>query len=117
MPPHVAECREQVVEPHARAQLPRGDAPATIHREEKREWQLEVADAAVDQPRGMRRRSRPKISLIDQRRAEPARRGIARDPRPRDAAANDEDIHGRLDHGGQGCRSRLLQLPSTWGWW
>src|SRR6266700_2644049 len=116
MPPHVAECREQVVEPHARAQLPRGDAPATIHREEKREWPHEVGGNREEHPPFVARlEHQTERALLEV--AEPARRGIARDPRPRDAAANDEDIHGRLDHGGQGCRSRLLQLPSTWGWW
>src|SRR6266581_3091475 len=50
MPPHVAECRKQVVEPHARAQLPRGDAPATIHREEKREWPHEVGSNREEHP-------------------------------------------------------------------
>ncbi len=78
---------------------------------------LEIPDAAMDQARRMRGCARAEVGLVDERSAEPAQCGFARNPRPRYAAADDEYIHGRLDHGRPGCGSRLLQLPSTWGWW
>src|SRR5438132_348634 len=77
--PHVAEGGEQVVQPQARPQPPRGHARAPIRREEERQWSdevrgdreqhaplaarfqyeaerplLEVAQSAVDQARGVR---------------------------------------------------------------
>src|SRR6267154_1778887 len=98
MPTDVAEYRQHVVEPHSRAQL-------------------EIANAAVDETRRMRRRAGAEVRLVDECRPEPAQRGIARNSRSCNAATDDQYVHGRLDHGRQGCGTLLLQLPSTWGWW
>ena len=73
--PHVAERREQIVQPHAGDDLPAGNAGAAVHRKQERQWAhqvgggpqqhvplaarleheaeielLEIAEAAVDEP-------------------------------------------------------------------
>src|SRR6267143_1179513 len=63
----------------------------------------------------MRGRARAEVGLVDECRAEPAQRGVARDSRPRNAAADDQYVHGRLDHGRPGCGPRLLLLPAPSG--
>jgi len=78
---------------------------------------LEIANAAVDETRRMRGRAGAEVGFVHERRAKTAQCRVARNPCPRDATANDEHIHGCLDHGRQGCGTGLLQLPSTWGWW
>src|SRR5206468_11683052 len=44
---------------------------------------LEIADAAVNEPRGMRGRARAEVRFADERGAEPAQGRVARDSRDR----------------------------------
>jgi hypothetical protein len=53
---------------------------------------FEIAQAAVYQLRGFRRRARREIRLLDQRNLETASRGIARNAGAIDAATHDEKI-------------------------
>jgi len=59
----------------------------------------------------MGRRAGAEVGFVHERRAKTAQCRVARNPCPRDAAADDEHVHGRLDHGRQGCGTCLLQLP------
>src|SRR5258708_1031416 len=67
---------------------------------------LEIADAAVDEPRGLRRRPAAEVALLDQRGAEAAQRRVAPDPRARDAAAEHEEAHPVRGHRLH-CRARV----------
>src|SRR5207302_4658026 len=51
---------------------------------------LEVAQAAVNQPRRMRRRAAREVALLHHGRAKAAQRRIARDPRAGDPARSEE---------------------------
>ena len=53
---------------------------------------LEVAQPAVDELRGLRRRARGEVVALDERGAQPAGRGVEGDPRAGDAAADDEHV-------------------------
>ena len=53
---------------------------------------LEVAEAAVDQLAGRRRRAARQIALLDQKHAQAAADGIAGDADTVDAAADDEEV-------------------------
>ena len=121
--PHVAEGCEQVVQPQARPELPRGHARASIRREEKRQRPdevrgdreqhaplaarlehqaerplLQVAQPAVDQARGVRRGPAAEVALVHERRADTAQRRIAGDTGARDAAADHQQVHRLRDH-------------------
>ena len=142
MPVHVAKRREQIVQPHPCAQFPGRNSTSFVNREQKREWAhevrrdpeqyatlvtrledepegalLEIADAAMDESRRVRRGARTEIGFVDQGSAEPAQRRVACNARPGDATTDDEEIQRRLSHGLQGRFAGLLQLPSAWGWW
>src|SRR5205807_8300010 len=126
----VAEGREDVVQPHAGAQLPGGYAGAAVGGEQKgeradqvgREAQqhapfvtrlehqtkiavLEVPEAAVDQARRVRRRARTEVAFLHQGDTQAAQRRVARDAGAGDAPADDEDIHRRLAHGCEYARA------------
>ena len=57
---------------------------------------LEVAEAAVDQLGAPRRRVRGQIVTLDEKHREAAARGVARDARAVDAAADDQEVEGSL---------------------
>ena len=111
--------RERVVELHPDAQLELVPKARAIQRQEEREWEhqmrrdaeqdlslahvaadeaeveeLEVTEAPVDQPGGTRARAGREVVLFDQRDAEAAESGVARDPRADDPAPDDEEIGG-----------------------
>src|SRR5260370_38441585 len=89
---------------------------------------LEIADAAVDEARGLRRRAAAEVALLDQRGAEAAQGGVPRDPRARDAAAQNQQVHRvrghRLERSAPGAiRERrvarqafsgLARRPASW---
>ena len=56
---------------------------------------LEVAKAAVDQPRRARRRPGGDVVLLDERGPHPARDGVEEGAAADDAAADDDDVPGR----------------------
>src|SRR5439155_18722481 len=56
--------------------------------------ELEIAEPAVDQPRGPGCRAGAEVRLVDEGDLEPAKGGVARDARPNDPAADDEEIDG-----------------------
>ncbi len=53
---------------------------------------LEVTDAAVDHLRGLRRRTRGEVALLDQRRPQSAAGGIERHAGPGDPTADDQHV-------------------------
>ena len=55
---------------------------------------LEVAQAAVDQPRRARRRPGRDVVLLDERGPHPARDGVEQGAAPDDPAADDDDVPG-----------------------
>jgi hypothetical protein len=59
---------------------------------------FEVPDAAMDEPRRSARRSAREVSRLDERDAETAQGGVARDARAGDAAANDGNVKGLDPH-------------------
>ena len=68
----------------------------------------------------MGRRAAAEVPLVHERGANPPERRVARDPRPRDPTADDEEIHGLRRHGCERRGARLMregrlggQLPST----
>ena len=60
---------------------------------------LEVAEAAVDQPRRARRRPGGDVVLLDERGAHPARHGVEERPAADDAAADDDDVPRAVGEG------------------
>ncbi len=68
---------------------------------------FEIAQAAMDELARGRGRGAGEIALLAQRHAEPAPRGVARDPRAVDAAPH----HQQIDLGGHGARCRRHALP------
>src|SRR2546430_9890986 len=103
MQAHVAKAGEQVVQPQAGAEAPRRHPRAPIRGQHERERAdqmgrhleqdaplarclahqvelvlLEVAQAAVDQPRRMRRRAAREVALVHHGGAKAAQRGVAR---------------------------------------
>ena len=114
----VAESRERIVEPHAGPQLPGRHAPASKHREQEAQRAhqvgrdgeqhpplarcfqhqteievLEIAQAAVDQPRRTGARASAEIAGVHQRGTETAQGRVARDAPARDPAADHEQVH------------------------
>jgi hypothetical protein len=60
---------------------------------------LEVAQSAVDQLAGRRRRAAGPVVLLDQRDRVAAQRGVIGDPCAVDPAADDQDVEGALLQG------------------
>lgn len=56
----------------------------------------EIPESAVQQPAGPAARAKGKIVLLHQPGAQPAQRGVARDARADDAAADDEHVQRRF---------------------
>src|SRR2546430_2478294 len=69
---------------------------------------LEVAQAAVDQPRRMRRRAAREVALVHHGGAKAAQRGVARDPGAGDAAADDQHVHRLGRHRREGLGARAM---------
>ncbi len=63
---------------------------------------LEVAQAAVDELRRLRRRTRREVVTFDQCGLQPTAGGVERHAGPRDAAADDQDVEGLRGEAGQG---------------
>jgi hypothetical protein len=74
---------------------------------------LEIAQAAVYEPRATGASARPEVTHVDEDRTDSAHRSVAGDPSPRDTAAD----HQQLDRLGgqclQGCRARLMRKRSV----
>src|SRR5438309_926098 len=113
--------RERVVQLHPDPQLQLVEEARPVEREEEREREhevrrdaqqdlafahvaaheaeieeLEVAEAAVDEPCGPRGRARGEVRLLDEGDLESAKGGVARDARSDDAAADDQEIDGAV---------------------
>ena len=55
---------------------------------------LQVAQAAVHELRALRRRARGEVVALDERRAQPTRRGVEGDADAGDASADHDDVEG-----------------------
>ena len=133
MQAHVAKAGEQVVQPQAGAEAPRRHPRAPVRGQHERERAdqmgrhleqdpplarclahqvelvlLEVAQAAVDQPRRMRRRAAREVALVHHGGAKAAQRGVARDPGAGDAAADDQHVHRLGRHRREGLGARAM---------
>ena len=79
-----------------RGQVPQRLALAQRFADEAELEQLEVAQAAVDELRGVRSRAGGEIALVHQGDGESAQGEVARDARSRHAAADDDDVELRV---------------------
>src|SRR2546428_7014613 len=111
--------REQVVKLHAQPELQRIEEGRPVQREKERQRkdemrsdaqedlalahvasdereveELEIAQPAVDQPGRPGSGAGAEVGLLDDRDGEPAKGRVARDARPDDPAAYDEEIDG-----------------------
>src|SRR5947208_373379 len=77
---------------------------------------FEIADAAVNEPGGMRRSTGAEVRFLNERNAKSSQCRVARDPRAGDAAADYEHIHRCCRHGCERVGA-CHQLPSTSARW
>ncbi len=114
---HIAEQRQQVVGPHAGRETPEREPVTTMQGEDERKRSdevgrdaeedaplpvrfphqpelalLEIPEAAMDQPARPGARAGGEITLLDEHGGKAPHRGVPGDPRPGDAATDDQQI-------------------------
>ena len=71
---------------------------------------LEVAHAAMDEPRRSARRPRRKVLGLHERHTEPTTRGIARDTRAGDSTTDNQEVEAALTESGETLDAALSNV-------
>ncbi len=138
MATHIAEEREQIVEPEPSGEFPAGDPRSTVDGKEERSGPdqvrrdvqqdapfpagfehevpvavLQISQAAVHQAGRLGAGSGTEIALVHESGADPAHRGVPGDPGTGDAGADHQEVHGVRRHGVECAQARLVGKRSV----